>query len=101
MFPDCGGFVDVGIVFREGGFLFVERYAVGSWRHFVDGVDQDQPGYFSGRTACQVDRQTSFEEDHPYVAEVVVGGRADDGRERRNGGGELGGDVGHLRHRCA
>ena len=41
-------------------FLLFERYAVGSRRRFLDGVDQDQPGYFAGRAAGEVDRQAEF-----------------------------------------
>ena len=55
LLPDCGGFVDGGIVFREGGLLLVECRTVGSRRRRVDGVDQDKPGYFSGRAAGEVD----------------------------------------------
>ena len=37
--------------------------------------------------------QEDFKEDHPNVADVVIVGRAGDGRKRRNGGNELGGNV--------
>ena len=40
----------------------------------------------------------NLKEDLAHVAEVVVGGIADDGRERRDCGVELRGDVGGRRH---
>ena len=73
--------------------MFVEQYDTGPRRRFVDGVNQDQPGYFSGRAAYQVDGQAYFQEDHLDVAKVVVVGWAVDGSERRDGGNELGGNV--------